>query len=69
MSRSSKEEREVLDAFDQGKLKRSENARNTQLRHQEYAEAMSTTKAAAESSGKSQNSVEARFQKKTRGPG
>lgn len=40
MSKLSSEEREVLEAFDNGKLKRSENAAVTQKRHQEYAEAM-----------------------------
>lgn len=40
MSKLSKEEREVLEAFDAGSLKRSENAANTQERHREYAKAM-----------------------------
>lgn len=40
MSKLSSEEREVLEAFDNGKLKRSKNATDTQKRHQEYAEAM-----------------------------
>ncbi len=40
MSRLSSEEREILEAFDKGKLKRSKKAANTQKRHQEYAEAM-----------------------------
>ena len=40
MSKLSKEEREVLEAFEKGKLKRSKKAANTQKRHQEYAEAM-----------------------------
>jgi predicted DNA binding CopG/RHH family protein len=40
MSKQSSEEREILDAFEKGKLKRSKNAANTQKRHQEYAEAM-----------------------------
>ncbi|MGB5201314.1 MAG: antitoxin [Sedimenticolaceae bacterium] len=40
MSRLSNEEREILEAFDKGKLKRSKKAANTQKRHQEYAEAM-----------------------------
>ena len=40
MSKLSKEEREILEAFEEGKLKRSRNAANTQKRHQEYAEAM-----------------------------
>ena len=39
MSKLSSDEREVLDAFDNGKLKRSKNAADTQKRHQEYAEA------------------------------
>ena len=40
MSKLSSEEREILEAFEKGKLKRSKNAANTQKRHQEYAEAM-----------------------------
>ncbi len=40
MSKLSSEEREVLEAFDNGKLKRSKNAADTQKRHKEYAEAM-----------------------------
>ncbi len=40
MSKLSSEEREILEAFDKGKLKRSKKAANTQKRHQEYAEAM-----------------------------
>jgi predicted DNA binding CopG/RHH family protein len=40
MSKFSKEEREILEAFEKGKLKRSKEAANTQKRHQEYAEAM-----------------------------
>ena len=40
MSKLSSEEREVLEAFEKGKLKRSKKAANTQKRHQEYAEAM-----------------------------
>ena len=40
MSKLSKEEREILEAFEKGKLKRSKKAANTQKRHQEYAEAM-----------------------------
>lgn len=40
MSKLSSEEREILDAFDKGKLKRSKKALDTQKRHQEYAEAM-----------------------------
>jgi predicted DNA binding CopG/RHH family protein len=40
MSKRSAEEREILEAFENGKLKRSKNAAETQKRHQEYAEAM-----------------------------
>jgi len=40
MSKLSSEEREILEAFEKGKLKRSEKSANTQKRHQEYAEAM-----------------------------
>lgn len=40
MSKLSSEEREILDAFDKGSLKRSKKAADTQKRHQEYAEAM-----------------------------
>lgn len=40
MIRLSNEEREILEALDKGKLKRSKKAANTQKRHQEYAEAM-----------------------------
>ena len=40
MSKLSSEEREILEAFEKGKLKRSKEAANTQKRHQEYAEAM-----------------------------
>jgi len=40
MSKLSSEEREILDAFDKGMLKRSKKAEKTQKRHQEYAEAM-----------------------------
>ena len=40
MSKLSKEEREILEAFEKGNLKRSKKAANTQKRHQEYAEAM-----------------------------
>lgn len=40
MSKLSTEEREVLEAFEKGKLKKSEKATNTQKRHREYAEAM-----------------------------
>ena len=40
MSKLSSEEREILEAFEKGKLKRSKEASSTQKRHQEYAEAM-----------------------------
>ena len=40
MNKLSSEEREILEAFEKGKLKRSKKAANTQKRHQEYAEAM-----------------------------
>ncbi len=40
MSKLSSEEREILEAFEMGKLKRSKKAASTQKRHQEYAEAM-----------------------------
>ena len=40
MSKLSSDEREILEAFEKGKLKRSKKAANTQKRHQEYAEAM-----------------------------
>ena len=40
MNKLSKEEREILEAFEKGNLKRSKKAANTQKRHQEYAEAM-----------------------------
>lgn len=40
MSKLSTEEREILEAFDKGKLKRSKKAADTQKRHQEYAQAM-----------------------------
>ncbi len=40
MNKLSSEEREILEAFEKGKLKRSKQAANTQKRHQEYAEAM-----------------------------
>ena len=40
MSKLSSEEREILEALEKGKLKRSRNAASTQKRHQEYAEAM-----------------------------
>ena len=40
MSKLDQEEREILEAFESGNVKRSENAGNTQERHQGYAEAM-----------------------------
>jgi len=40
MSKLDKEEREVLEAFDAGKLKRSKNASRIKKQHAEYAEAM-----------------------------
>ena len=40
MSKLLSEEREILEAFEKGKLKRSKKASSTQKRHQEYAEAM-----------------------------
>ena len=40
MSKLSSEEREILEAFDKGKLKRSKKAAYIEKRHQEYAEAM-----------------------------
>lgn len=40
MSKLSIEEREILEAFEKGKLKRSREAETTQKRHQEYANAM-----------------------------
>ena len=40
MSKLSSEEREILEAFEKGKLKRSKKAASTQKRHQAYAEAM-----------------------------
>lgn len=40
MSKLSTEEREILEAFDKGKLKRSKKAADTQKRHQEYAQAL-----------------------------
>lgn len=40
MSKLSSEEREILEAFEKGKLKRSKKATSMQKRHQEYAEAM-----------------------------
>ena len=40
MSKLSSEEREILEVFEKGGLKRSKKATDTQKRHQEYAEAM-----------------------------
>jgi predicted DNA binding CopG/RHH family protein len=40
MNKLTREEREILDAFEEGKLKRSKRAADTQKRHQGYAEAM-----------------------------
>lgn len=40
MSRFDQEERDLLEAFESGKLKRAPNAESTQQRHQQYAEAM-----------------------------
>lgn len=34
------EEREILEAFESGRITRSKDAAKTQKRHQEYAEAM-----------------------------
>jgi predicted DNA binding CopG/RHH family protein len=40
MSKLDREEREILEAFESGTLKRSKEAAGTQQRHREYAEAM-----------------------------
>lgn len=40
MSKLSSEEREILEAFENDKLKRSKKSSDTQKRHQTYAEAM-----------------------------
>jgi predicted DNA binding CopG/RHH family protein len=40
MSKLDQEEKEVLEAWESGKLKRAKNAAQTRQRHQEYAEAM-----------------------------
>ena len=40
MSKLDKEEREILEAFELGELKHTEDASKTQQRHKEYAEAM-----------------------------
>ncbi|GAB4365785.1 MAG: CopG family antitoxin [Methylohalobius crimeensis] len=40
MIKLDQEERDLLEAFEAGELKRAPNAENIQKRHQEYAEAM-----------------------------
>jgi predicted DNA binding CopG/RHH family protein len=40
MSKLDKEEKEILEAFESGKLKRTSRAKALQKRHQEYADAM-----------------------------
>ncbi len=40
MSNLNQEEKEILDAFESGKLKKSKEASTTQKRHKQYAEAM-----------------------------
>lgn len=40
MSKLDQEEREILDAFEAGELKKSKGASATQKRHKNYAEAM-----------------------------
>lgn len=40
MSKLDKEERELLETFEEGKLKRAPDAEHTQQRHQQYADAM-----------------------------
>lgn len=40
MSKLDQEEREILDAFESGKLKRAKQASQTQTQHTEYASAM-----------------------------
>ncbi len=40
MNKLDKEEREILEAFESGKVKRSKNAANIQKEHKSYAEAM-----------------------------
>jgi predicted DNA binding CopG/RHH family protein len=40
MSKLDQEEKEILKAFESGKLVRAKNAAETQQRHKEYAEAM-----------------------------
>jgi len=41
MNKLDKEEREILEAFESGNVKRSKNAASIQKRHKNYAEAMS----------------------------
>ncbi len=40
MSKLNTEEKEILEAFESGKIKNSKDASNIQKRHKEYAEAM-----------------------------
>jgi len=40
MIKLDQEEKEILEAFESGKVKRSKDAAETQRRHKEYAEAM-----------------------------
>jgi len=40
MSKLDQEEREILEAFESGHVRRSKDAAETQKRHQEYAQAM-----------------------------
>lgn len=40
MSKLDQEEKEILEAFESGKTKRSKNAEKIQKQHQEYADAM-----------------------------
>lgn len=40
MSKLDKEEKEILEAFESGKLKRTSQSKALQKRHQEYADAM-----------------------------
>lgn len=42
MSKLDQEEREILEAFDVGELKRSEHGEQMRQRHREYAEATSS---------------------------
>lgn len=41
MSKLDQEEQEILAAFESGKVKRAKDAQKVQLRHMEYAEALS----------------------------